>query len=38
MKDLGSFGYQSFNSAMNEQKNFTDTFEIHPEDLMKVFR
>ena len=38
MKDLGSFEYQSFNSAMNEQQNFTDSFEIDPEDLMKVLR
>ena len=38
LKDVGSFGNQSFNSAMNEQQNFTDSFEIDPRDLMKVLR
>ena len=36
IKDIGSFGNQSFNSALNEQKNFNDTFEIDPRNLMIV--
>ena len=36
LEDIGSIGSQSFENAMNEQENFTDSFELSPENLMIV--
>ena len=36
LEDIDSIGSQSFENVMNEQENFTDSFELSPENLMIV--